>query len=73
MTTSPYRSYLLRLWLEPDDNPLRWRAMLESPGSGERHGFTNLETLFAFIQQETERIEQELNQTGSKDTRSKRG
>jgi hypothetical protein len=60
MTTTPYRCYLLRLWLEPN-NPLEWRAILESPISGGRHGFANLESLFEFIRQETERLEQETN------------
>ncbi len=60
MTTTPYRSYLLRLWLEPNDPP-EWRAMLESPSSGERHGFASLKALFAFVEQETERLEQETH------------
>ena len=60
MTTTPYRSYLLRLWLEPNDPP-EWRAMLESPSNGERHGFPNLKALFVFLEQETERLEQETH------------
>lgn len=60
MTTTPYRSYLLRLWLEPS-NPPEWRAMLESPSSGERHGFSSLKALFAFVEQEAERLESETN------------
>jgi hypothetical protein len=56
--TASYRSYLLRLWLEPNDPPA-WRAMLESPANGERHGFASLETLFMFLEQETGRLEQE--------------
>jgi hypothetical protein len=60
MNTIPYRCYLLRLWLEPN-SPLEWRAMLESPNSGERHGFANLEALFAFLEQETERLAQEAS------------
>ena len=60
--TAPYRSYLLRLWLEPNDPPT-WRAMLESPTNGERHGFANLESLFTFLEQETERLEKETNLT----------
>ena len=58
MNTTPYRSYLLRLWLEPNDPP-EWRAMLESPSSGERHGFASPKALFDFLQQETERLEKE--------------
>lgn len=56
--SSPYRSYLLRLWLEPNDPPA-WRAMLESPANGERRGFASMESLFVFLEQETERLGQE--------------
>lgn len=65
MTTTPYRSYLLRLWLEPN-NPAEWRAMLESPSSGERHGFASLEALFGFIEQETERMRSEKDSRQSR-------
>jgi hypothetical protein len=64
--SAPYRSYLLRLWLEPNDPPA-WRAMLESPANGERHGFASLETLFAFLEQETGRMEQGDGRTQSYD------
>lgn len=68
MDTTPYRSYLLRLWLEPNDPP-EWRAMLESPSSGERIGFGSLAALCAFLKQETERLESEKNLTqGCKNT-----
>ncbi len=59
---APYRSYLLRLWLEPNDLPV-WRAILESPANGERHGFASLESLFTFLEQETEQLEQENDPT----------
>jgi len=52
-----YRSYLLRLWLEQNDPPV-WRAMLESPVDGERHGFPSLQALFAFLEKEAGRLEQ---------------
>jgi hypothetical protein len=48
-----YRSYLLRLWLEPNDPPV-WRAMLENPANGERHGFTDLDAMFVFLRSETQ-------------------
>jgi hypothetical protein len=65
--SAPYRSYLLRLWLEPN-NPPAWRAILESPINGERHGFANLNDLFAFLNQETNRLEKDKNLTqGCKD------
>ncbi len=69
MTTTPYRSYLLRLWLEPNDPP-EWRAMLESPSSGERHGFASLKALFDFVEQDTERLEGETSTRISRKTRS---
>ena len=54
--TEAYRSYLLRVWLEPND-PSTWRAILESPVNGERHGFANLSALFMYLEQETQRLE----------------
>jgi hypothetical protein len=45
MTTEQpgYLAYLLRLWRVNDDGKPVWRASLESPHTGERHGFANLE------------------------------
>ncbi len=48
----PYVSYLLRLWLVEGDGPV-WRASLENPRTAERHGFTTLEDLCAYLQAET--------------------
>ena len=42
-----YLSYLLRLW---GAGKGAWRASLESPMTGERHGFASLKDLFAFLQ-----------------------
>jgi hypothetical protein len=56
--TEPYCSYLLRLWLESNDPPT-WRAMLESPVTGERHGFASPQSLFVFLEQEAERLKDE--------------
>jgi hypothetical protein len=36
------------LWQEGKDT--NWRASLENPHTGERRGFSNLESLFAFLQ-----------------------
>ena len=44
-----YLSYLLRLWQTSDGEELLWRASLEMPGTGERHGFASLEALFEFL------------------------
>ena len=46
-----YRAFLLRLWRERESSP--WRATVESPHTGERHGFANLELLFAFLEEQT--------------------
>ena len=49
---SDYRSYLLRLWRE-DDEDNGWRASLESSRTGERRGFARLDDLFGFLRQQT--------------------
>ena len=46
-----YRAYLLRLWRDGENQP--WRALLEDPYTGERHGFANLEKAFAYLQEQT--------------------
>jgi hypothetical protein len=46
-----YLAYMLRLWQEPGEAGIEWRAMLESPHTGERHGFASLEALFEFLRQ----------------------
>ena len=45
-----YLSYLLRLWGAGKGTESTWRASLESPMTGERHGFASLNDLFAFLQ-----------------------
>ena len=48
-----YLAYMLRLWqVKTDEGPV-WRASVESPHTGERHGFANLEMLFAFLEEKT--------------------
>jgi hypothetical protein len=49
-TPPSYLSYLLRVWRESEQGA--WRASLESVTTGERHGFPNLLSLFAFLQAE---------------------
>jgi hypothetical protein len=46
-------SYLLRLWQTETEGQLVWRASLESPQTGERRGFRNLDALFAFLRQQS--------------------
>jgi hypothetical protein len=48
-----YFAYMLRLWQVSSDGEPIWRVSLESPHSGERHGFANPELLFAFLEEQT--------------------
>jgi hypothetical protein len=48
-----YRAYLLRLWQVRTDGETVWRASLENPHTGERHGFAGLDRLFEFLEQQT--------------------
>jgi hypothetical protein len=48
-----YFAYMLRLWQVSSDGEPIWRASLESPHTGERHGFANPELLFAFLEEQT--------------------
>jgi hypothetical protein len=44
-----YHAYLLRLWRVNASGALLWRASLEDPHTGERKGFADLASLFAFL------------------------
>ncbi len=48
-TAQRYHAYLLRLWQTGDDEAVEWRAQLEDPRTGERRGFADLNSLFAFL------------------------
>jgi hypothetical protein len=48
-----YLAYMLRLWQVSNDGEPIWRTSLESPHTGERHGFASLEMLFAFLEEQT--------------------
>lgn len=50
-----YLAYMLRLWRAGGEGETAWRASLESPHTGERQGFSNLELLFAFLEEKTAR------------------
>lgn len=52
-----YQSYLLRLWRSGADET--WRVMLEVVGAEERRGFADLESLFAFLREQTYRAAEE--------------
>ena len=53
-----YLAYMLRLWQVSSDGEPIWRTSLESPHTGERHGFANLERLFAFLEEQTVELAQ---------------
>jgi hypothetical protein len=47
--TQRYRAYLLRLWQTSEGETAVWRVLLEDPRTGERHGFADLNSLYAFL------------------------
>jgi hypothetical protein len=55
MTTGQprYLAYMLRLWQVDGGAKAAWRASLESPHTGERHGFASLGALVAFLEEQT--------------------
>ena len=53
-----YQSFLLRLWQSDEAGRLVWRASLESADGGQRHGFSNLPGLFAYLEAACEALEQ---------------
>lgn len=48
-----YLSYLIRLWRVREKRGWRWRGSLESPGSSERQAFADLESLIAYLREQT--------------------
>jgi hypothetical protein len=48
-----YFAYMLRVWQASNGGSLVWRASLEAAHSGPRIGFADLESLFAFLRQQT--------------------
>ena len=49
-----YYSFLLRLWQTRSGGNVVWRASLESAQTGERCGFADLASLFAFLEEQTD-------------------
>lgn len=47
-----YVAYMLRLWRTRSEGEWVWRASLESPHGGERHGFAGLDALCAFLRKQ---------------------
>ena len=58
---SGYLSYLLRLWPEKNQEKLIWRASLERPGSEERLGFKDLESLIVFLRGRVVQVEKDTD------------
>ena len=54
-----YQSFLLRLWQSDEAGRLVWRASLESADGGQRHGFSNLPGLFAYLEAVCEALDQQ--------------
>jgi hypothetical protein len=46
-----YYAYLLRLWRTKYQGQWQWHASLESPHTGERQSFTDLEKCFTFLRE----------------------
>jgi hypothetical protein len=53
-----YLAYMLRMWRVDTEEGTVWRASVESSHTGERHGFANLELLFAFLEEKTGELAQ---------------
>jgi len=49
------RSYILRLWYAGEPGAGNWYASLEDTSTRERLGFSNLEQLFSFLMELSER------------------
>ena len=49
-----YRAFMLRLWEVNSDGEPIWRASLESPHTGQRYGFANLELLGSFLEEQAD-------------------
>lgn len=47
--TYDYQAYMLRLWQSEYKGQWQWHASLESPHTGERQTFADLEQLFVFL------------------------
>ena len=50
----PYRSYLLRMWVEVIDGEQAWRLSIEDPFTSERRGFATLDELCAYFERQME-------------------
>jgi len=44
-----YKSYVLRMWTATHDGEPVWLVSLQSTATGQRRGFSDLESLFAYL------------------------
>jgi hypothetical protein len=56
MPKPQYHSYLLRLWQESAEKKSSWRFVLVNLTKNEERGFTSLERLVAFLQEQMDEI-----------------
>ncbi len=49
MSKLDYAAYMLRLWKVKTQEKNEWRASLESPRTGIRYFFSDLQSLYAYI------------------------
>lgn len=68
-----YFAYMLRMWEVSNEGKLVWRASLESPHTGERHGFADLEALFGFLMERAEEMPLDLEGEGEGGLSDERG
>lgn len=55
-TQRGYVSYLLRMWQAQDNGDWVWRASLESPQTGQRWVFANLDEALAFVRRQSSEL-----------------
>ena len=53
-----YQAYLLRLWRVNTGRASVWHASLEDSRTGERKGFVDLKDMCAFLEEQTNQIDQ---------------
>ena len=54
-----YHAYLLRLWRVNSGRATVWHASLEDSRTGERRGFADLRGLLAFLEEQTNDVDQQ--------------
>jgi hypothetical protein len=59
-----YHAYLLRLWRVNSGRSTVWHASLEDSRTGERKGFADLPGLLAFLEEQTNTVDQSSTSAG---------